>query len=122
MVAQTPEGTRVATPNPGTTPASSSVGATMKASYAAALKNKASDWALEFSLDGQVIAHDTTIFRAIHQHEARKAPGNAPPLNMIWQGTYNVKYRKVPAAQQQASEGHLLETFYLLSRSDCLSY
>lgn len=109
--AQTPDGTRVATPNPSAaerqpagTPSSSS-----KFSYASALKAKPSDWHLEFSMDGHVLPLDTTIYGAVHHHEARKAAasgsasGSAASASIIglsapslWQGVYTVKYKKVP--------------------------
>ncbi|KAF8605840.1 hypothetical protein BDV93DRAFT_469584 [Ceratobasidium sp. AG-I] len=110
--AQTPDGTRVATPNPSAvvdraaagTPSSSS-----KFSYAAALKAKPSDWHLEFSMDGHVLPLDTTIYGAVHHHEARRAAvsGSASAsaasasiaglsAPSLWQGVYTVKYKKVP--------------------------
>ncbi|EUC59067.1 E3 ubiquitin protein ligase [Rhizoctonia solani AG-3 Rhs1AP] len=104
--AQTPDGTRVATPNPSTaerqaaTPSSSS-----KFSYAAALKAKPTDWHLEFSMDGHTLPLDTTIYGAVHNHEARRAAasGSTSGSNVaslsapsLWQGVYTVKYRKVP--------------------------
>ncbi|CUA70648.1 E3 ubiquitin-protein ligase TRIP12 [Rhizoctonia solani] len=104
--AQTPDGTRVATPNPSTaerqapTPSSSS-----KFSYAAALKAKPTDWHLEFSMDGHVLPLDTTIYGAVHNHEARRAAasGSTSGSNVaslsapsLWQGVYTVKYRKLP--------------------------
>jgi hypothetical protein len=98
VVAQTPEGTRVATPNPlrdqAATAASSSSSA-RPSSYAAALKNKPTDWHLEFSMDDQSLPLDMTIYGAVHQHEARKTTGPPVPLNLIWQGVYPVKYKKV---------------------------
>jgi len=95
--AQTPDGTRIATPNlakdlPPPQPSSSSA----KASYAAALKAKPNDWHLEFSMDDQVLPLDLTIYGAVYQHESRKTCG--PPLNpnVIWSGVYTVKFKKVP--------------------------
>jgi E3 ubiquitin-protein ligase TRIP12 len=66
-----------------------------RASYAAALKAKPTDWHLQFSMDDQVLPLDLTIYGAIHQHEIRKK-SNAAALNMIWQGIYTIKYKKVP--------------------------
>lgn len=96
--AQTPDGTRVATPNPlketiaVPPPAASSP---PKPSYAAALKNKPTDWHLEFSMDEHVLPLDMTVYGAVHQHEARKTSGPPIPPNLIWQGVYTVKYKKV---------------------------
>ncbi|KAF9778308.1 hypothetical protein BJ322DRAFT_1114126 [Thelephora terrestris] len=94
--AQTPDGTRVATPNPlkelssGTQPGSSQ----SKVSYAAALKNKVTDWHLEFSMDDHVLPLGLTIYGAIHQHEARKNSGAAISSSAIWQGVYPVKFKR----------------------------
>ena len=97
VVAQTPDGTRVATPNPskGTASTPPRGSALPKASYAAALKAKPSDWHLEFSMDDHSLPLDLTIYGAIHQHEARKKTGQALPPSMIWQGIYTVKFKKV---------------------------
>ncbi|KAI0924248.1 hypothetical protein AcW2_005179 [Taiwanofungus camphoratus] len=97
--AQTPDGTRVSTPNPArslhTAPTPRSV-STSKASYAAALKAKPSDWHLEFYMDDHKLPLDLTIYGAIHQHEARKKSGSVLPPSMIWQGVYSIKFKKVP--------------------------
>ena len=94
--AQTPDGTRVGTPNA----ASKEQGLVRSAlssrtSYAAALRAKPTDWHLEFSMDEHTLPLDLTIYGAIHQHEMRKKAGAATPLNMIWQGVYTVKFKKV---------------------------
>ncbi|THH00617.1 hypothetical protein EW026_g1951 [Hermanssonia centrifuga] len=105
VVAQTPDGTRVATPNPAksTAPVASSRGLGVpKASYAAALKTKPSDWHLEFSMDDQKLPLDLTIYGAIHQHEARKKSGQALPPSLIWQGIYTIKFKKVPGPAPSA--------------------
>ncbi|KAI0686676.1 hypothetical protein BC835DRAFT_1287769 [Cytidiella melzeri] len=102
VVAQTPDGTRVATPNPAKIPSSSSpaiargFGLPRPSSYAAALKTKPSDWHIEFSMDDHKLPLDLTIYGAIHQQEARKKATQVIPPGMIWQGVYNVKFRKVP--------------------------
>lgn len=96
--AQTPDGTRVATPN---TPSKEGPAISLtrnstssKASYAAALKAKPTDWHLEFSMDDQALPLDLTIYGAIHQHEMRKKTGALPP-SLIWQGVYTIKFKKV---------------------------
>ncbi|KDQ11912.1 hypothetical protein BOTBODRAFT_113824 [Botryobasidium botryosum FD-172 SS1] len=90
--AQTPDGTRVATPNPAAkdtpTPGPS------KSSYASAVKASPTDWHLEFSMDDRVLPLDMTIYGAIHQHEARRQPPVHP--SNLWSGQYSVKYKKVP--------------------------
>ena len=95
--AQTPDGTRVATPNAVSNEglmgmAQNSLSS--RSSYAAALKAKPTDWHLEFSMDDQILPLDLTIYGAIHQHEMRKKSG-AIPLNMIWQGMYTIKFKKI---------------------------
>ncbi|KAL0953368.1 hypothetical protein HGRIS_004605 [Hohenbuehelia grisea] len=108
VVAQTPEGTRVATPSikEASTGRASLSG---RASYAAALKAKPTDWHLQFSMDDQTLPLDLTIYGAIHQHEMRKKTGALPP-SLIWQGVYTVKFKKVlgplssPSAETRAEE------------------
>jgi len=89
--AQTPDGTRVATPNVQPNSTSQTPNRT---SYAAALRAKPTDWHLEFSMDNQLLPLDLTIYGAIHQHEMRKKSG-AAPLSAIWQGVYNVTFKKI---------------------------
>ena len=93
--AQTPDGTRVATPNPNL-PLPAPGTSSFKPSYASALKNRPSDWHLEFSMDSHVLPLDMTVYGAVHQHEVRKSNGTPVPFNMIWQGVYTIKYKKVP--------------------------
>ncbi|KAJ7739810.1 ubiquitin-protein ligase [Mycena metata] len=94
--AQTPDGTRVATPSlKDGQPSSAPRTAAARASYASALKAKPTDWHLEFSMDDQTLPLDLTIYGAMHQHEMRKKTGALPP-NLIWQGVYTVKFKKVP--------------------------
>ena len=92
--AQTPDGTRVTTPNPSAsmTGRNSLSGRT---SYAAALKTKPTDWHLGFSMDDHHLPLDLTIYGAIHQHELRKK-GGAVPQSVIWQGLYTVTFKKLP--------------------------
>ncbi|KAF9479594.1 hypothetical protein BDN70DRAFT_906231 [Pholiota conissans] len=95
--AQTPEGTRVATPSASGREgllAMARNSLSSRGSYAAALKAKPTDWHLEFSMDDHILPLDLTIYGAIHQHEMRKKTG-ATPLHMIWQGVYTVKFKKV---------------------------
>ncbi|KAL0059411.1 Ubiquitin fusion degradation protein 4 [Marasmius tenuissimus] len=95
--AQTPDGTRVATPaqrdvSSAAGPSASSLA--RPSSYAAALKAKPTDWHLEFAMDDHVLPLDLTIYGAIHQHEMRKKTGPLPP-SMLWQGVYTIKFKKV---------------------------
>lgn len=92
--AQTPDGTRVATPSTAPLVSSSRPLNANKTSYAAALKAKPSDWHLEFSMDDHLLPLDLTIYGATHQHEIRKKLGPVPSSSM-WQGIYTVKFKKV---------------------------
>jgi len=80
-----------------------------RGSYAAALKAKPTDWHLEFSMDDHILPLDLTIYGAIHQHEMRKKTG-ATPLNMIWQGVYTIKFKKVvgPAPSSESKTFSLI--------------
>jgi E3 ubiquitin-protein ligase TRIP12 len=100
---QAPDGTRVATPNPSkdTPPAPSRQTLTRRSSYAAALKTKPSDWHLEFSMDDHVLPLDLTVYGAIHQREMRNKTGAVPP-NMIWQGVYTIKFKKITGPSPSA--------------------
>ncbi|EKM81670.1 hypothetical protein AGABI1DRAFT_54559 [Agaricus bisporus var. burnettii JB137-S8] len=99
--AQTPDGTRIATPSSSVkggqmTPTRTSRSA--RTSYAAALKAKPNDWHLEFSMDDHILPLDLTVYGAIHQHEMRKKTGSLLP-SMIWQGIYTIKFKKVAGPQ-----------------------
>ncbi|KAJ6520584.1 hypothetical protein DFH09DRAFT_1287453 [Mycena vulgaris] len=109
--AQTPDGTQVATPSlKDRQPPQVPCAPTTRTSYASALKAKLTDWHLEFSMDGQTLPLDLTIYGAMHQHEMRKKTGALPP-NLIWQGVYTVKFKKVPGplpaadARPEGAEG-----------------
>ena len=126
--AQTPEGTRVATPNVSAKEgllAMARNSLSSRGSYAAALKAKPTDWHLEFSMDDHVLPLDLTIYGAIHQHEMRKQTGATPP-NMIWQGVYTIKFKKVagpaPSPEGTSSDAQrinvLLNALSLSARVD----
>ncbi|KAG1723840.1 uncharacterized protein EDB91DRAFT_1340148 [Suillus paluster] len=104
--AQTPDGTRVATPSTAPLISSSRPSNANKTSYAAALKAKPADWHLEFSMDDHLLPLDLTIYGAIHQHEIRKKLGPVPSSSM-WQGIYTVKFKKVngpPPSQEPRAD------------------
>jgi E3 ubiquitin-protein ligase TRIP12 len=112
--AQTPDGTRVGTPNAASKEQTLVRNAlSLKASYATALKAKPTDWHLEFSMDDHTLPLDLTIYGAIHQHELRKKTGAATSLNMIWQGVYTIKFKKVlgPAPSPESMHRMILLTF-----------
>lgn len=95
VVAQTPEGTRVATPTPARDAVFADSATNAKSSYASALKAKPTDWHLEFSIEGYPISLETTIYGAIHQHEARKSDKPSIYLSAIWSSVYTIKFKKV---------------------------
>lgn len=90
----------MATPNPATKTLSATMArqaSAGRASYAAALKAKPTDWHLEFSMEGNVLPLDLTIYGAIHQQEIRKPQASTPfSAAMIWQGVHTIKFKKVP--------------------------
>ncbi|KAG8874928.1 Ubiquitin fusion degradation protein 4 [Tulasnella sp. 331] len=90
--AQTPDGTRVATPNPA---ASTSSLPPTKPSYASAVKAKPLDWHLEFSMDDHTLPLEMTIYGAIHHHMQRKGSPTLP-MSTLWNGVYTIKFKKVP--------------------------
>lgn len=115
--AQTPDGTRVATPISAMKEGSSQ--GSIRTSYAAALKAKPTDWHLEFSMDDNVLPLDLTIYGAIHQSETRKKGGVVQP-SMIWQGIYTVKFKKV-SGPLPSSETRIDEALRSRSSSPTLS-
>lgn len=58
-------------------------------------------------MDDQVLPLDLTIYGAMHQHEMRKKTGALPP-NLIWQGVYTVKFKKVSGPAPAADGMYLL--------------
>ncbi|BGP41601.1 Ubiquitin fusion degradation protein 4 [Rhodotorula kratochvilovae] len=103
VVAKTPDGTRVATPQPAKAAAASSSSSRpspaptpqKRSSYAAALKAEPTDFHLEFSLGGQDVTLDTTVFGAVHRFESQQP---AALRRQMWYNIYDVKYRKVEGA------------------------
>lgn len=99
--AQTPDGTRVATPSqaasaaatagvstptarPGATPAAPAAGSSASgaatprtASYAGAVKTAPTDWHLSFTYDGKPIGYDDTVYGVVHRAQADKAQAQA---------------------------------------------
>ncbi|KPV74163.1 uncharacterized protein RHOBADRAFT_54018 [Rhodotorula graminis WP1] len=103
VVAKTPDGTRVATPQPAK-PAEAASSSSRpspaptpqkRASYAAALKAEPTDFHLEFSLGGHDVDLDTTVYGAVHRYESQQP---AALRRQMWYNVYDVKYRKVDGA------------------------
>ncbi|KAE8356457.1 hypothetical protein BDV28DRAFT_102951 [Aspergillus coremiiformis] len=109
VTARKEDGTRVATPSqstPASKASSSAASATSNpigndtlatagrpfASYAAAMASIPSDWHLEFSVDGQPITGDTTIYRAVHHNRQNSDPNG----KHVWSAVHTVKFKRVP--------------------------
>lgn len=110
VTARKEDGTRVSTPSQSTqasksksaAPASSRApgGSTSLAtagrpfaSYAAATASSGSqDWHLEFSIDGQPVRNDTTIYRAVH-HSREDVD---PSARNVWAAVHTIKFKRVP--------------------------
>lgn len=113
VTAHTDDGDRINTPTQGTpTPAAArdrmsatarlaaarellstpSGGSSRPSSYAAALQQTPQDWHIEFSINGQPIEDETTIYRACHFNHAS---GQEVSARNIWSTTHTISYRKV---------------------------
>lgn len=113
VTAHTDGGDRINTPTQGTpTPAATkdrmsatarlaaarellstpSGGSSRPSSYAAALQQTPQDWHIEFSINGQPIEDETTIYRACHFNQAAAQEVSA---RNIWSTTHTISYRKV---------------------------
>lgn len=123
VTARTDDGDRINTPSQGTpTPAaardrmsatarlaaarellSTPTGASSSRgmSYASALQQPPQDWHIEFSINGQPLVHDTTIYRACHFNQAQ---GEEVSARSIWSATHTISYKKVqgPASESKA--------------------
>ncbi|BGP25982.1 E3 ubiquitin-protein ligase TRIP12 [Rhodotorula toruloides] len=101
LVAKTPDGTRVATPQPAakgstsTASPGSAPSSKPRASYAAALKAEPTDFHLEFMMGGREIDLDTTVYGAVHRYESERPSGLG---GSMWYNVYEVKFRKVAGA------------------------
>ncbi|ORX37302.1 hypothetical protein BD324DRAFT_642187 [Kockovaella imperatae] len=96
--AKTPEGTRIATPNPHQGAGPSGAATPRTASYAGAVKTLPSDFHLEFTLDGNKLSLNDTIYGAAHKYQ-RGANGvniHGPPVV--------VKFRKVDGPRPEAND------------------
>ncbi|ORY81328.1 Svf1-like-domain-containing protein [Protomyces lactucae-debilis] len=96
-IAKTADGEKIATPRTSTP--DTSTPRKQALSYSAALQASPKDWHLQFEVDGQIVAHDTTIYGGVSQ----------PDRNL--QRIYEVKFRKVagpaPAPVQVSEERSL---------------
>ena len=118
------DGTRIATPTPGTpsakpsdrlsTPASrltallqesamrQSLGAASSAlSYAAAVQSTPQDWHIEFSVNDQPISSDTTIYRVVHFNQAQASDVSQ---RTVWNAVHTIKFKRVAGPPPESSQ------------------
>ena len=62
-------------------------------SYASAVQQVPQDWHLEFSVNSQPIANDTTIYRACHYNSNQ---GDEFVGRSVWSTTHTINFKKVP--------------------------
>lgn len=108
VTARKEDGTRIATPSQASngvmTGPSSSLSRELLAaginpsmagramSYAAAIQAVPQDWHIEFGIDEKPISHDTTIYRAVHDH----GPGRTDPTTRnVWSAIHSIKFKRV---------------------------
>lgn len=68
-------------------------------SYAAALQQVPQDWHIEFSVNGQSITNETTIYRAVHFNQS---PTEDVAARNIWSAVHTINFKRVsgPAAAE----------------------
>jgi E3 ubiquitin-protein ligase TRIP12 len=102
------DGTRIATPIPGTpsakpserlsTPASrltallQDSALRQRLSYAAAVQSTPQDWHIEFSVNDQPISADTTIYRVVHFNQAQASDVSQ---RTVWNAVHTIKFKRV---------------------------
>ncbi|KAL8834609.1 MAG: hypothetical protein Q9170_003685 [Blastenia crenularia] len=76
-------------------------------SYAAAIQAVPQDWHIEFSIDGKAVPHDTTVYRAIHDHEPDRVD---PAGRNVWSAIHSIRFKRMqgpppagPSSQTSAS-------------------
>jgi E3 ubiquitin-protein ligase TRIP12 len=101
LEAKTPDGTRIATPNQAgnaKAPTSSST-PTRAASYAGAVKAPPTDWHLEFSINGNVLSLEDTIYGAVH-----KISKTSPSPTNVFSLPVTFKFRRVEGPPPTAKD------------------
>ncbi|KAJ5093795.1 hypothetical protein N7456_009656 [Penicillium angulare] len=111
VTARKEDGTRVGTPSqstPASKPSSSAPNAATSnpagqsslatagrpfSSYAAAMASTPQDWHIEFSVDGNPISSDTTVYRAVHHNREQIDETRA---KNVWSAVHTVSYKRVP--------------------------
>lgn len=118
VVARKEDGTRVSTPLAGSQPVATSrlsAAASLAAaremlstptsrsrpsSYPTVLQALPQDWHIEFSVDGQPLSNDTTIYRAVHFNQSH--PDEISSRN-IWNNLHKISFRRVPGPPPKES-------------------
>ena len=106
VTARKDDGTRISTPLTSTPPSksaphpgsgSAATGSLATAgrpfSYAAATASPAQDWHIEFTVDGNPVTSETTIYRGVH-HD--RSDGEDRLGRDVWSAIHTVKFRRVP--------------------------
>lgn len=72
-------------------------------SYSSALLAAPEDWHVEFSVDGQQLANDTTLYRAVHFNQSN--PDEISSRN-IWSTLHKISFRRAPGPPPAESNLH----------------
>ncbi|KAL4908763.1 hypothetical protein BDW74DRAFT_173994 [Aspergillus multicolor] len=108
VTARKEDGTRVSTPSQSTPVSKSTSGPRRSSlntpnggplamagrpfSYAAVMASPPSDWHIQFSIDGEPVSSDTTIYRAVHHNRRHLDPNG----RNVWSAVHTVSFRRVP--------------------------
>lgn len=108
VTARKEDGTRVATPSQSASVAASGPSSSLSRellaaginpsaasramSYAAAIQSVPQDWHIEFSIDGNPIPNETTIYRAVHVN--RPEPSD-PTTRNVWSAIHSINFKRV---------------------------
>lgn len=69
-------------------------------SYAAAIQSTPQDWHIEFSINGQPISNETTIYRAVHYQQSQP---NEPAPRSLWSAVHPISFKRVPGPPPERS-------------------
>lgn len=71
---------------------SSPSGGSRPRSYASAVQSTPQDWHIEFSINGQTVSNDTTIYRAVHFNQAEPEEVSG---RVVWSAVHKITFKKV---------------------------
>ncbi|KAL8660104.1 MAG: hypothetical protein Q9226_000096 [Calogaya cf. arnoldii] len=108
VTARKEDGTRVATPSQSANAAASGPSSSLSRellaaginpsaasramSYAAAIQSVPQDWHIEFSIDGNPIPSETTIYRAVHVNRPEQSD---PTTRNVWSAIHSINFKRV---------------------------